>query len=161
MTAKPGKKNAATLTAEVVQNYGSTAAMIRREEDMLAKIEDDLLAENVRIVRAVAAFRDVDPLDVSGTVPDDFIERAGGDVKEAEKDYRVARAAWLGAKDAPVGILHSYRIVQGIMKLKAEEKAAQRQTAQARPLNILVMMGAPVPKGESDIATVPALEVEK
>lgn len=129
-------------TAELVTV--TPVAVVKRtaEEDRLAKlrqIEDDLLQQSLTVMDDVHGFRDIECGQTEP--PIEWIKKLGFD--EAEKRLRVANAAWLSAKEAPVGLMIAQRVAIGIIKARSSEKA------QSRSLNIaLVQMTMPVQKPE-------------
>lgn len=141
-----------------------TAAQLAHQANTDARldaIEEEVFVTNLTIVKASQAFRDVDATANPANPPQDFIDRAGGDVAEAQKDYRIAIAGWLPAKDAPIGVQNALKIVQNVMKFRNDRRVSREAAAAApRPLAVQIIMGAPVPKGEGAQAA-QVLVVEK
>lgn len=88
----------------------------------LREIADDILQKNLQIMGDAASFRDID-IDTE-VCPAEWVREMG--VLEAEKRLRLAKASWLPAKDAPVGLANARAIVVGMLKSKAMENAAPR-----------------------------------
>lgn len=107
--------------------------------DQLTGIREELFVEHARILRDVARFRDIDPKDE--LPPQEWMLQMGSE--EAWKMFRIARASWINAKDAPVGLKISAQIVTGAMKAMAAENK------NMRALNIQVVQiiapGTPEP----------------
>ena len=89
------------------------AGLAFREE-----VEEELLQENISILRGSAAFKDIDP--GQEECPPDWIARFGKDA--AVVRFRLAKASWMPSKDAPVGLMMAAKVVQSIMKLRAERQ---------------------------------------
>lgn len=85
-------------------------------------LEDSLLEENLGIVADAAKFNQIDP--GQEQLPHEWLLELGS-VKARER-MRVAQAAWLPVKDAPVGLKMAQGIALGIIKARAVEKAAPR-----------------------------------
>lgn len=106
----------------------------------MRRIEDELMQENLQIIRDVAKARDIDSDHKGLGVPEEWLQ-SGMTREQAAKTLRVAKASWLCAKEAPVFIATSKSIVLGIVKARAAEKAAPRS------LNLTVVnMQTPLPK---------------
>lgn len=103
----------------------------------LASMQDELLVRSLNVVEGAMAFAEIEPTD--SDPPAEWIEQLGEE--KARIKFRIARAAWMAAKDAPVGIKVASALAVGIIKAKATEKAGPKQ------LNIaFVQMTAPLPQ---------------
>lgn len=103
--------------------------------DRLRDIESGLLERSMAILGDALSFRDIEP--GSETCPPEWRDM---DPDEAVKRLRVANAAWLGKKDAPVGLDLAKQVAVGIIKARATEKTAPKT------LNVTVVnMSAPLP----------------
>jgi len=122
------------------------AELSRKRQELLVKTRDELLAESMRICRDLLAYRDIGP--GAATPPEEWLSRDGLSPEEAEKRLRLAKAAWMNQKDAPVGNRHAIEIALGI--LKAEALTLQRP----QTLNMQVVQVSAPPD-------FPRLQVEK
>lgn len=91
----------------------------------LRNLEDELLQESMKVVRDVLRFRDVDPTEEEP--PMSWRLEHGYD--EAKKMQAIARAAWMPAKLAPVGLKYATQMGLGIIKARATERAAPQNLA--------------------------------
>jgi hypothetical protein len=96
------------------------------DHDRLQKLENEIFAENLVIVMDATRFREIPP-DAKEPLPE-WIAELGP--TEAWKRFRVAQAAWMGAKDAPVGISIAAKTVSNLSKARALRDAG------AKTLNI-------------------------
>lgn len=127
--------------AEVVVVPASPVQRSAREnrDEYFRSVEDELLTETIAVVRDTLRFREIDP-DEEG-IPDEWVKEAG--LIEATKRKRVASAAWMSAKEAPVGIAVAKSVMIGITRARATEKSGPRS------LNVqTVYMTAPMPTFE-------------
>ena len=131
------------------------AATGKDRSTALAKsVQDEIFDENIAIMRNMAKFAELDPeSEYDGPIPQSFMDACDGDGAEARKMYRIALAGWKPMKEAPVALLQASKIVMGILKAKALEGQA------LRPLNAVIVLGAPVLKGD-DKTEYPTLVVE-
>ncbi len=105
--------------------------------ERLKKIEDDILKKAMITIDEAMSWRDIDPGEKN--IPPDWMDM---DPDEAVKRLRVANAAWMNKKEAPVGLNIAKDVLVGIIKARATEKAAPMHT-----LNIMhVQMTAPMPQ---------------
>jgi hypothetical protein len=119
------------------QQYQIDSGKERRER--IQNMEDGLLEKSLQTVAHALSFADIDP--GATAAPEDW-----GHLTEAEKGkrLRVANAAWLGKKDAPVGLELSRSVAIGIIRARSVEKAAPRT------LNVVqIQMSAPLPQFET------------
>lgn len=130
----------------------------RAQINRLRSLEDNLLERSMRIIDSALSFEEIE--DPSGQaeaeppvvkmqsdgsvdlqradIPLEWIQELG--YEKALRRLRVARAAWRGAKDAPVGLKMATAVFNGIVKARATEKATPTQ------INIIaVPMSAPLP----------------
>ncbi len=115
-----------------IKTEATSLAAARQEK--LKELENELFHENMAIMRDVACFRDIEP-DCEHP-PDNWVMELG--MAGAQKRLRVAKAAWMSSKDAPVALNVSKSILMGIIKARATEKAGPRS------LNVaMVHMAAP------------------
>lgn len=97
-----------------------SAAELRIEK--IRRIEDELLSENMAIMRDVAKFREIEP---GATAPPEiWLDEFGAE--EAWRRFRVAQAGWMSAKEAPVAIAVAKSVTLGIIKARSAEKAGNR-----------------------------------
>lgn len=88
----------------------------------LARKQQEIFEEAAKITEDVLAFRDLDP--ALTEPPPEWVAALGED--EALKRFRVARSAWMSAKEAPVGIKVAKELVVGISKALGESAQAPR-----------------------------------
>lgn len=99
----------------------------------LQKTQERVFNKSAQVLEASLAFIDIDPADE--LPPADWIVELGQ--KEALKKWRVARAAWMNAKEAPVGIKIAKECVVGISKaLGADAQAPKILNMQAVQINL-------------------------
>lgn len=128
---------------------GSEGPMVPKKTalERLKDVQNEILVENLRIIEDVTHFRDIEPQQVvegvliDGTTepPQEWIDQVGE--VEAKKRLRIARAAWMNAKDAPVGLAIAKSVVVGITKALATVSSGPKV------LNVaVVQMTAPLPQ---------------
>jgi hypothetical protein len=88
----------------------------------LKDIEDQLLVSSLSIVRDALAFEEIDPNTTEP--PEHWVQELGPE--GAEKRFRMAQAAWLNAKEAPVGLKLAKELGLGIIKARSTESAGAR-----------------------------------
>lgn len=93
---------------------------VERHANRLAAIEDELFEESAIVVRDALKFRDVDPN--SDEIPAEWRDM---DPDEARKRMRMARANWMNAKEAPVGLKMAQAVMNGIAKARAQQGQAK------------------------------------
>lgn len=121
---------------------------VAEAESILSRVYD----RHMRIIEDVARFHEIDLRDVDP--PREWVEEMGE--VEARKTFRIAQAAWLDAKSAPIALKVSAQVVTAMMKAKALEKGG-------RELNIgtLVLLTPPVLAGEEPLRMFPRKEVDE
>lgn len=91
----------------------------------LRNMEDELLQQSMKVVQDTLRFRDIDP-----TQEEPPMEwRLAFGYEEAKKMHTIARAAWLPAKDAPIGLKYATQMGLGIIKARSVERAAPQNLA--------------------------------
>jgi len=148
MSEPKDEKELPTFAAELV-----AAPITKREDEIdlnetlrqnklerLRDVEDDILAKSLEVVRATLKFGELDPATMNSeeagyAMPDSWMEEFGGDVDKANEALRIAKAAWLPNKDAPIGIILAQKTLVGIVKARATEKAAPRSLSIAYIVN--------------------------
>lgn len=122
---------------------------LRVQNELIAEIrgiEERMLVRGLGIMDGVLSFADIDR--DQEDPPQEWIDMLGE--QEAKKRLRVARACWMNAKEAPVGLQLTQRFVSGAQKSRAMENVDRR------PLQVTVVnIGAPVAAQEY-----PELEAE-
>ena len=103
--------------AGVTTSPPSTALSVSQR---LKALEDSILEKSLRTVDAALHWEDIDP-GAEGP-PQAWIDEVGAE--EASKRFRVARAAWLNAKEAPVGLNMARTTALGITKVRSAIKAS-------------------------------------
>lgn len=106
------------------------------DDEFFRDLQATLYQQAAKITEDAMSFSEIDP--ASDVPPDRWIALYG--IEEATRKLRIARAAWMSAKEAPVGLQIAHRQVLGIMKAKATEEAAPRTLA------ITLVQGAPSPQ---------------
>lgn len=110
---------------------------LREQNEVFAEIrgiEERMLVRGLGIMDGVLSFADIDP--GQQEPPQEWIDALG--LQEAQKRLRVARACWMNAKEAPVGLQLTQRFVSGAQKSRALENVDRR------PLQVTVVnIGAP------------------
>ncbi len=94
--------------------------MARRDE--LKEIEQNILGSALQVVSHVMDFAQIDP--TAEAPPEVWIEEMGEIA--AWKRWRVARAGWVSAKEAPVGIKVATQIASAGIKAHAERVEPRR-----------------------------------
>lgn len=126
------------MTTEIVPK--PKVASIERAERELQRIENEIVSEASMVVHGTMRFADIDPENPDETPEAWRAELAAGTatMEEIEKRKRIARAAWLSAKEAPVAFAIASKVLVGAMKAKAMAGAAPKN------LNLtLVSISAP------------------
>lgn len=126
------------MTAEIVTK--PKAASIERAERELQRVENEIVSEASMVVHGAMRFSELDPENPNETPAGWLDELAAGTVtlEEIEKRKRLAKAAWLSAKEAPVAFAMAGKVLVGAMKAKALAGAAPKN------LNLtLVSISAP------------------
>jgi hypothetical protein len=107
--------------------------LAEKNQRWLAKTQERIFAKAAGVLESTLAFEDIDPADE--LPPAEWIVALGQ--KEAMKRFRVAKAAWLNAKEAPVGIKVAKECVVGISKaLGAESQAPKILNMQAVQISL-------------------------
>lgn len=96
--------------------------------DRLQDVEDSLRTESLLVLSDAMAFADIDPKDENP--PAEWIKMLG--LKRAEQRFRVAKAAWESAKEAPVGIKVAAQIWAAILKVRSGDSGI-------KPLNMTLV----------------------
>jgi len=91
----------------------------------LDEIQDAVKQESFEVVSAVVGFAEIDP--DSPAPPESWVQQLG--FARALKRFRLAKAGWLGAKEAPIGIKVAASIAGNVLK-------AQAGDGDRRPLNM-------------------------
>lgn len=116
----------------------------REMRDKLVGLRDELLTESMGVVRDAMRFREVDPLLQEDSDPNfKRMERELGR-EDAERAYRIAKAAWLPNNEAPAGLKLAAIIAIGILKANAAEKGA----APALNIGKVIINAAAIPQFE-------------
>lgn len=94
--------------------------------ESIRAIENKLLEDAMQVVEGGMAFKEIDPSDEEP--PAEWIMQLG--TEEAWKRFRLARAAWLPQKDAPMG----FKVASGVMTSILRARAGSGH--QPRSLNV-------------------------
>lgn len=92
----------------------------QREIAAIRNAENTLLRKSMQAVEDAMDFREIDPSQKEP--PQEWVDEHG--LIEAQKRFRIAQAAWLGSKNAPVGLKMAQALTVGIIRAKATERAA-------------------------------------
>lgn len=110
----------------------------RERLERLRDLEDQLLERALTGLSDGLYFRDIQP--GQREPPPDWQDM---DPDEAQKRLRMANAAWMNKREAPVGLDLCKQVAVGIIKARATEKSAPKT------LNVqVVQMSAPLPRFE-------------
>jgi hypothetical protein len=102
----------------------------------IKSFEEALLVRALEVSDSVLRFAEIDQ--DATEPPEEWVNELGK--KGARERFRIAKAAWMGANEAPIGIKTSAQLAASIIKARSTEKAAPRQ------LNIgVVHLSAPIP----------------
>lgn len=111
----------------------------------LRKAQKKLLDKSTRVIEDALLFRDIDP--GSQVPPEEWVTKLGQ--VEAERRFRVAQAAWMSAKEAPVGFKIAKDVFVGISKaLSSDNGAPKILNMQAVQINLAPPQVLPVVKIE-------------
>ena len=91
----------------------------RDETAVLQYLENQIYEENLRNVLAASMFAEIEP--DAKVPPLEWVKQHGQ--KEANRMFRIAKGAWMNAKEAPVGLAISKSIVTGFAKARAVERS--------------------------------------
>lgn len=106
---------------------GAGAGLASRAADLVEAIEDQIFEKNAAIVDDMAAFADLDLAEESPDregPPRAWVKRYGKD--RAWRRWRIARAANLPSKDAPVALTIAPKIVGNMMKARGAAAAGNK-----------------------------------
>jgi hypothetical protein len=136
-TAAAVPPSAAVVKGSVVPAVQATGHLVKPSEAPLTKeeiingqlreLENEILVQNLEQIQHAQAWPEVapelDPKDDS-LIPEDWVKKHGP--KKAKEKYRVARAALLPNKEAPVGLSQAVKVATGIIKARANEKSGPK-----------------------------------
>lgn len=110
---------------------------LERAERELKKIENEVVTQAYECLSDAGAWADIDPGETE--CPPEWVEKLG--IDRAARKFRVARAAWMSAKTAPVALSLAKSIMTGAMRAAASAGNGPKH------LNInLVSISAPMPQ---------------
>lgn len=113
----------AAETAIVVAPPAGALAATPVAKDPLDELVDEVFTENLKIVRNVAHFADIDP---DTTVPPEaWVKELGQEA--AMRRLRICRGAWLGAKDAPKALDIAKSISSSLALARVKKEKGQRE----------------------------------
>jgi hypothetical protein len=111
---------------EPTQLAVAEASLVKSERVLAAErileLENRMLADSLEIVADVHRFREISPDDTAP--PQAWIDELGEEL--AWRRFRVASAAWLPVKEAPVAIKTATQMAVGILKVKAMDRSGGR-----------------------------------
>lgn len=134
---------------KLVKASHTSVSLADVQQEKLRGLEDDLLEHSLEVVGGTCSFAELDP-EKFEEIPQHWIDELGEEA--ANRKHRLARAGWLPAKEAPVAITTATKIVTGIVRARATEKAGPKS------LNMnIVQLSAPLP--EFDVVDVEGDEI--
>lgn len=114
------------------------------QQERLKTIEDNLYENSLAVVNGACEFAELD-IDNIDAVPQKWIDEMG--LEKAKRRHRLAKVGWMRSSDAPVAINTATKIVVGIVRARATEKAGPRQLN----LNMITMTIPPPEYGVIDV----------
>lgn len=115
--------------------------------ERIQALEDRLFGEAMEIVSDINRFREIDPS--AEEPPESWVREVG--LRKAQMRLRVAKAAWMSARDAPVALKTVTQLAVGILKVKsAERTAGSGKTFNAVVVNLVNEPMPAYPKQEVD-----------
>jgi hypothetical protein len=121
---------------KIVKKKQTTMTHSDLQQDGLRLLEDELYTGSLAVVGGTFDFAELDEKDLD-KMPEGWIDSYGE--KEAKKRHRIAKAGWMPNKEAPVALTLATKVLTGIVRARATEKAGPKQ------LNInMVSMTAPL-----------------
>lgn len=139
--------------ARRAQELRAPKAPLRVDEtaaiERIKGIEDELFERHAQVLQDAALFRDIDPSQQEP--PQEWVDRLGK--RDAERTYRLARAAWLPKKDAPAGFDISRSVVASMLKARVGR-------GEGATINIGIFMPPPDPDRTIEDEPYPIVEVE-
>jgi hypothetical protein len=113
---------------KIVKRKETTMTHADLQQDGLRRLEDELYAGSLAVVGGVFNFAELDPANLD-KIPEGW----------TKQQHRIAKAGWMSSKEAPVAIVTATKVLTGIVRARATEKAGPKQ------LNInMVSMAAPL-----------------
>lgn len=117
--------------APVVQATGHLVSKeLTREEiinGQLRDLENEILVQSLEQIQHAQSWpevaKELDPKD-EADIPEDMVKKHGKE--KAKKVFRVARAAMLPNKEAPVGLTLAAKVATGIIKARSNEKTGPK-----------------------------------
>lgn len=131
--------------AEIVQSEARPLTVEEEKQAELRKLEDGIFHQHLSVVSDSSFWTEV--TQDTTEPPAEWVAELG--YKKACQRLRVAKANWYSAKEAPVGIAVSQRVVMGMVRARSMEKHVPRT------LNVSVVQMTAPPK------TYPSLRLEK
>lgn len=108
------------------------------QELRIKSLENEIHEVAMDTVRDSLRFADLDPGNPD-YYPQHWVDECGGDMEQVERRRRVARSAWMSAKEAPVALAIAKSIAVGISKARAAEGGGDKTLN----VNIVQMPMAP------------------
>jgi hypothetical protein len=119
-------------TTPIAATKGNELDRVRQ----IKSFEEQILVRALEVSDSVLRFAEIEPTDTQP--PEEWIRELGE--KAAQERFRIAKAAWMGANEAPIGIKTSAQLAASIIKARSTEKSGPKQ------LNIgVVHLSAPIP----------------
>lgn len=129
---RPGNMMLAKL-ANQKKGAETRSELAKQRSEAIEEAEGELYQQSLELLRDASMFGQMDP-EVAST-PREWIQRYGQE--EAAKRHRIAKAAWLPAKDAPSGLNVAKYVVGAFAKSRADAKRPKTLNVQ------LIQIAAP------------------
>jgi len=138
LAAARAKETLSELKSEVLApTTGRMVAAAEARAEEIRGIEDRIQAGALEVIEDSMWWRSLDP--EAESPPEEWIAELGRE--RARQRFRVAKANWMSAKEAPIGIRTATLVSMGITKARAMEKQVPKS------LNVaFVQMSAPLPE---------------
>ena len=101
---------------KIVKTKQATLTHTDLQQDGLRRLEDELYKGSLEVVSGTLDFAELDPADLD-KMPEGWTERR----------HRIAKVGWMSVKDAPVAIATATKVLTGIVRARATEKAGPKQ----------------------------------
>jgi hypothetical protein len=111
---------------------------LKRRQDDLKSVEDDILQDAMEVLSGSLRFADV-AFDAE-VAPADLVKKLVEDGKDPDKVFRIMKAAQMKSSEAPAGLMIAQKTVMGILKARASDKAAPKH------LNVVIQAVTTLPE---------------
>jgi len=115
------------VPTSIEQETPAELSKTERDDERLLAVESKILEESLNVLERVPGWIELDPKEPE-KMPEGWITKFGE--REATRRHRIAQAAMLSERNAPMG-LHLHRdIVEGVMKRRQERGTNQKLNIQ-------------------------------